>query len=467
MINLLKTILLFLFSLIFTPQLFSQSELPLQYYLSIQADDPKVTVRIVLPEAVEGPIRLVIPRSAPGTYEITPYSRFVEGVAGTTNMGAFFPAEKGVGSYYDLITVNSPIQSISYLVDIKRMEDELEGWASSKKRDNYLGILGYSVFGLVEGMEEHPIELTIETSHDWPIFSTLQPTMERPRAEATFPVNNYAELADAQYLMGEGLQLLKVEEADIPFFAAVYSEAEVNMKAVGQMGQLALEKLDDYFGFTPMPHYTMVYEFLNPRTPQHTYNFSIEHKNSMTATFASSEAIQVFKPQDRRLRSLIHHIGHSWIPLRAYGEGYRPFAWQVAPLIETIWLHEGFIWYVLYEVTGTEALINYFRQNVDDAPDFIKRLSLKEISFLASTQYSSDFRIGRNVFSRGALLAYDLDQLITEKTNGEKSFKDVLLNLYRWAEKNQKAFPYEELPDIMGEGLGVDLSGVWAKWGGG
>jgi predicted metalloprotease with PDZ domain len=109
-------------------------------------------------------------------------------------------------------------------------------------------------------------------------------------------------------------------------------------------------------------------------------------------------------------------------------------------------------------------LIKMFRETVDSAPDFIKRLSLKELSYLASTQYSSDFRIGRNAFSRGALLAYELDQLITEKTGGQKSFRDALLNLYRWSQEHQQALPYEEIVVIMGEGLGVDLEEVWERW---
>lgn len=438
----------------------------LYYTLSYQAGDPEVKVNIRFKEAVKGPLRFVIPRSAPGTYEITDYSRFVEYMDGTTNMGALVPAEKGIGSYFDIRPDESPIQRISYAMNIDKMEDALEGWASSKRRDAYLGLLGYSVFGFVEGMENNPIALTIEVSNEWPIFSTLMPSLNRPAGEAQFRISNFAELADAQYLLGAQVKILQVEEAEIPLFAAVYSETDVNLKAIGQMGKQSLELLHNYFGFTPMPHYTMVYEYLNPRTPRHTYNFSIEHLNSMTATFDLSAAPREYDPQSRYLRSLIHHMGHSWVPLRCYGGGYRPFDWQVAPLIETIWLHEGFIWYVLYEVSGNENLIRMFRETVNTAPDFIKRLSLKELSYLASTQYSSDFRIGRNAFSRGALLAYELDQLITEKSGGKKSFRDALLNLYHWSEKNKRALPFEEIPVIMGRQLGVDIMEVWKKWKG-
>lgn len=83
---------------------------------------------------------------------------------------------------------------------------------------------------------------------------------------------------------------------------------------------------------------------------------------------------------------------------------------------------------------------------------------------LGSTQYGSDFRIGQNLFSRGALMAYDLDRFIAEKTNGERSFKDAVLALYQWTQQNDRAFRYEEIPLILSQGAGVDLTSVWEKW---
>ncbi len=150
------------------------------------------------------------------------------------------------------------------------------------------------------------------------------------------------------------------------------------------------------------------------------------------------------RPNRPRLNSIAHHIGHSWVPLRCYGVGYRPFEWETAPLIETIWLNEGFIWYIsIYKVLKVEAILTYFRENLQKAPDFIRKKNLKDLSLLNSTQYGSDFRIGQNLFSRGALMAYDLDRLIAEKTNGERSFKDAVLALYQWTQQNDRAFRYD------------------------
>jgi predicted metalloprotease with PDZ domain len=148
--------------------------------------------------------------------------------------------------------------------------------------------------------------------------------------------------------------------------------------------------------------------------------------------------------------------------LRSYGTGYRPFNWQVAPLIETIWLNEGFVWYVTYvKVLQQAAILKRFRKIVNTAPDFIKNKPLKELSLLGSTQYSNDFRIGRNLFARGGLLAADLDDLIQKQTQGKKSLKDALNGLLHWTEKHNRAFTYEEIPEIIKTATSVDISEVW------
>jgi len=98
------------------------------------------------------------------------------------------------------------------------------------------------------------------------------------------------------------------------------------------------------------------------------------------------------------------------------------------------------------------------------APKFIKEMSLKDLSRLGSTQYGEDFRIGMNLFSRGALMAHDLDMEIQEKTDGARSFRDVMLGLLHWTQAHQRAFAYDEIEPIMSESAGVDLSATWRRW---
>ena len=42
------------------------------------------------------------------------------------------------------------------------------------------------------------------------------------------------------------------------------------------------------------------------------------------------------------LYNFAHHIAHAWVPKRAYGHGYFPFQWELAPVLDSIWFAEGF-----------------------------------------------------------------------------------------------------------------------------
>jgi len=444
---------------------FGQKKDSIKYFLNHISGINKIKISIEFDSISAEEIKLIIPRSGPGTYEITNYISFVEGVEGYSSDGQVVDGTIGLGSFFIFKKENIFISKIIYEVDIQKMENQLLGaFASSKIRDNYLGILGYSVFGFIEGLEDNAIELKINTEGDWPIFSTLRPSLNRKLETDTYSVENFALLADAQYLLGSKVRISELNDTEIPIYIATYTETPINRKEINRRVLLAFEGLADYFNFIPMPYYTVIYEFLNPISNRHDYGFSMEHLNSMTSSFDTKKAILNYDAK-AKIGGIVHHMGHSWIPLRSYGEGYRPFEWQTAPLIETIWLNEGFIWYIsFYNVLKHEPILDYFREILDSAPEYIKEKSLRELSLLGSTQYSADFRIGKNLFSRGALLAHEVDMRIQEKTNGTRSFKDALLGLLNWTKENNRAFQYSEIELIISESVGVDISDIWEKW---
>ncbi|CAN5877465.1 hypothetical protein BH18ACI4_BH18ACI4_15210 [soil metagenome] len=111
-----------------------------------------------------------------------------------------------------------------------------------------------------------------------------------------------------------------------------------------------------------------------------------------------------------------------------------------------------------------QQVLDGLRRIVAEAPSFIRRMSLVELSRVGSTRYSEDFRTGRNLFSRGALMAAEMDERIRELSAGKKSFRDGLRNLVIWSANNRRAFRIEELPGILAQGTGVDTRDVMEKW---
>jgi predicted metalloprotease with PDZ domain len=145
-------------------------------------------------------------------------------------------------------------------------------------------------------------------------------------------------------------------------------------------------------------------------------------------------------------------------------------------VLDTIWFSEGFPQYAAIEAVADslpdvesrryreEMLDQRFRRNLDQAPLFIRKMSLVELSRVASTRYSEDFRTGRNVFSRGGMMAAEMDELIREKSGGAKRLRDALRHLVSWSLRHRRPFEIEELPGIFEEATGVDTGAVLESW---
>jgi len=427
----------------------------------------------------DAPLTLIVPRAVPGGYAQRPYDPFIASIK------AYSAASVGVevqreplGPRWKIGKSGESVTRVEYDVDVARMEREIFAASdSSKIRDGYLGLLGYSIFAFFEGWENQPLHLEVTGPAGWPVFSTLVPKAPPEKTALTAGAENYYALADSQIVMGSKLQLRQID-GGVPLFLAVYAECDEDLPQEGALAREALDKVTAYFGKAPFSSYTVQLELLRPVSPRHEYGFSMEHLNSGTFYFGTDQAITT--KSDQREREIhrfnyAHHIAHSWIPKRAYGAGYLPFTWEMTPIIDTIWFNEGFARYVAIEalaeaLPGVEAdryraqKLQSLRGILDAAPPVIQRMSLTDLSREGSFLYSEDFRIGQNLFSRGALMAAEMDDRIRTQTNGQKSLRDALRHLMDWSERNRRAFRTEELPMIFREATGVDTAGILDRW---
>jgi predicted metalloprotease with PDZ domain len=357
------------------------------------------------------------------------------------------------------------------------MEREILGAAdASRARPRYAGLLGYSVFGYLDGLETRPVRLEIAVPADWPVFTTLAPAAPPPRGRTSAAAADFYALADSQVAMGPELQVLRTPGRESLYLAA-YAEGPADLPLTAGLVTQAMDALVAYFGTTPSPHYTAVLQLLKPVSPEHGYGFSMEHLDSSHYFLAADGGVTQATPEPQRRRVLfnfVHHLAHSWIPKRAAGEGYFPFSWELAPVIDTIWLSEGFARYAAIEALadampaaeGTayrQALLDRLRATVAGMPAFIREMPLVELSRIASTRYSEDFRTGQTLFSRGALLADALDARIRQETGGRKRLRDFLRYLVAWSARERRGFRTDELPALLREATGVEARDVWER----
>ncbi len=428
---------------------------------------------------VPGPQVLVIPRAIPMGYGEQPFDRFVSGVQAYDANDRTLPVTREDGPRWQVGDVEAAVARITYDVTIRQMEQEIYSAAdTSKVRAGYLSLLGYSIFGYLEGFKDRPIQLTIRVPGDWPVMTTLAPQCPPPTGRTQGEALNFYGLADSQIVAGPSLSVKKLDST-VPLFLALYAEGDVDAEIMGGLAEKAMAQVLDYFGNAPFSHYTVHQELLRPLSERHSYGFSMEHLDSATFYLSDDRGITSSSQQrelDRTSYNFAHHFAHAWIPKRAYNKGYFPFTWELAPVLDTIWFSEGFPQYAAIEAIADtlpeEEGLEYrermlqmrFRRNLETAPLFIRQMSAIELSRVASTRYSEDFRTGRNVFSRGGLMAAAMDALIREKSGDTKRLRDGLRYLMEWSRKNQRPFTIEELPAIFKKATGVDTSDVLDRW---
>jgi len=427
----------------------------------------------------DAPLTLVMPRTIPGGYAQRPYDPFVENVHAFSSGGKETDVQReNLGPRWKIGKSGVHVDRVEYDVNIARMEREIFAASdASKIRDGYAGLLGYSIFAYLEGHKEQAIKLEVAGPAGWPLFSTLAPQVPASVASLIANAPDYYALADAQIVMGPKLQLRRID-GSIRLFLAVYAACDEDLAEEGALARDALDKVIAYFEKPPFSHYTVQLELLRPISERHEYGFSMEHLESGTFYFDTKQAItSQSDPRFRETRrfNYAHHMAHSWIPKHAYGVGYLPFEWEMAPIIDTIWFNEGFARYAAIEAFA-EAMpekesqdyrrqqLERLRGNVDGAPRFLRKMSLEDISRAGSFLYSDDFRVGMNLFSRGALMAAEMDDFIRAQTQGKKSLRDALRYLLDWSERNHRAFRTEELPAIFRDATGVETKPILDRW---
>ncbi|MEO8358962.1 MAG: hypothetical protein ABI672_02935 [Vicinamibacteria bacterium] len=444
--------------------------------------------RIVMTLPTNAPLthaQFIIPRAIPMGYGRQMYDDFVSGVVAKSRMGVSSVVTRDQGPRWAITAsgASESIATIEYDVDLVQMEAEvLAGGDSSRIRPDFISLLGYSLFGYVEGLENRTIELTIvppSSYADWPVLSTLAPSAPGRNGPQTVRAPNFYGLADSQVWLGKGFTVTKLKGSP-DLFLAVHSEGPHDADVMAPLAEQAYDAMTRYFGSTPFSHFTLMFDYLKPLSPRHTYGFSMEHMESATFGALADTALTASSTDREKTPwryNVAHHLAHAWTPKRAYGEGYFPFRWELAPLIDSIWFAEGFGQFAAADALSDlvppsadgqsyrDRLVEFrFRDALKTMPTFLKEMPLIELSRVASTVYSEDFRTGRTVFARGGLMAYEMDQKIRAETRGSKGLRDGLRALMAWSAREKRGFRIDELPAIFKAGTGVDTRDILDRW---
>ena len=454
----------------------------INYTLEYSKSSPKhIHVTILPSDPIKGTKTLVIPRAIPSGYAMQFYDRYVENVTATSNKGKNLIITREDGPRWRIGKEGAKLAKVEYDVNVYQMEQEIFDAAdTSKVRSEYLGLLGYSTLGYLEGTENIAVKLQIRGPSGWKVFSTLSPKVPADKTKTVAEAENFFGLADSQIIMGKTLKIRKLKTSS-PLFMVVYTETETDIAKHAEVFKDAFQKVLTYFGDAPFKQYTGYIEILKPLSKRHQYGFSMEHLKSSTYFLGLDRSYKKTTPKERFERdrfNYVHHIAHSWIPKQVYGKGYKPFIWELPPQIDTIWFNEGFARLIAIEAMSDsmpketrekyrKRQLKKLRTTLKQMPKFIREMSLLKLSRIGSMMYGADFRTGQTLYIKGALMANEMDQLIRKRTKGQKRLRDSLRSLVKWGQKSKRPFRIEELPKLIAMPVGVEeqeITSILKRW---
>ena len=275
-----------------------------------------------------------MPRSVPSGYSLEFYDLYIDNLTATSSYGNLLSIKKestGGPRWILECSSNETLSTISYSINLTKHEQGIlsAGDASKLRQGRYIGILGYSVFGYLEQMdnqENFPIMLIFQGPSEWPIHLTLS-SIDRLSNERTYGLaKNYYHLADSQIYMGPNISFnyisipfdQKLSTIALSFCAIAYTENSSNLD-INMFVDLSVQAMKNvllYYDSIPFLFYTVAVEMIKPLDDQHSYGFSMEHLNSCTIDIRYGSGINRNSTPDQIKTfqyNLAHHIQHAWV----------------------------------------------------------------------------------------------------------------------------------------------------------
>jgi predicted metalloprotease with PDZ domain len=332
---------------------------------------------------------------------------------------------------------------------------------------------GAPTFVYLDGRQAEPLTLDVLLPDDWRATTSLTPDGPQQPGRARFVARSFDELVDSPVECGRH-ELCGFEVADPvtgglrPHRLAIWGRPTVDRDRLLTDVRKIVESAAALFGELPYPDYT----FLLLCAPGS--RGGLEH--SASATLLASPFSFSGKAYVDFLELVAHEHFHAWNVKRIHPDALGPFDYTREAYTRSLWVMEGVTSYydrLLVRRSGLEAPKSYLERIAEDVSKLLQtpgraRQSIEESSFDAWIKlYRPDENSVNSTVSyylKGGLVTLALDLTIRVRSNGARSFDDVLRHL--WARYGREGRGFRDA-DVQAEAeaaTGVSLGDCFDKW---
>ena len=404
-------------------------------------------------------IDVKMPVWTPGSYLVREYAKHVESVEACDADGAHLAVEKINKNTWRIQSDKAKKVTFSY---------RIYGFEVSVRTnfidDSHAFLSPAATFMYVDGMLDHPVNVTVIPHPDWSKISTgLETVAGKPN---TFHAADFDILFDSP---------IEVGNQDVFTFEAAGVHHEIAMVGGGNYDKERLkvdcaaivEEATAIFGTNPNKRYVFIV---------HNYQSGgggLEHINS-TVLGASRNGYQNERSYVGFLGLVAHEYFHLWNVKRLRPVELGPFDYDAENYTSALWIMEGFTAYydnLLLRRCGFLNETNYLQALANDVSAVENRPGNKLqpvalASFDAWIKYyrpdENSANTGVSYYNKGALMAMLLDLKILAATQGEKRLDDVLRAAYeKFYVDEKRGFEAGEFQALIEQVAGTAVADIF------
>lgn len=386
--------------------------------------------------------------TAPGTYSLLDFGRFVSSFKAFDRSGREIPAER-ISTNRWKISRPGELATITYDIedsfDAKVADNAVAPMCGSGIDTNYATFNTFAVLGYFEGLQSAPVRMKVEYKPGWIIATALDTDQE-----GYYVADTFDRLADSPVLTGKlSVSTTKVNDIDVDVY--VYAvDTTLTAPTILTMANDVLQSAGAFIGSSPVPYYKFLFVLLDGPTFQ---RYGLTSAGALEHSYSSLYVLPVSPASLGQLQGIMaHEFMHILTPLNLHSEIIHSFNFASPNPSEHLWLYEGVTEWVSDIMQLRSGLMNadeYLGQvtaklNVND--NFDKDMSLSEMALSVYTEKGGS-QFG-NIYNKGAVTAALLDIRLLELSGGKKGFREVFLSLLdKYGSK--KPFPEKEFFDVV------------------
>ncbi len=417
-------------------------------------------VTLIVSNWHSGVLDLKMPVWTPGSYLVREYSRQLQDLLVTDgDRQKQLLTTKVAKNHWQIQTVGIDCIDISYRIFANELTVRTNHLDATHGYFNPAALCFY-----IPGYEHYPIEISIIPPHaDWHVTTPLPEI-----SPLTFLAADFNTLVDSPFEIGTQ-QIHEFSVLDKPHQLVIWGEGNLDVECAIEDIQKIVEVEADIFGGLPYEKYI----FLLHLSP--SGGGGLEHKNCCSLLYPRFN-FQGSEKHNRFMQLVAHEFFHLWNIKRIRPIALEKFDYDRENYTHSLWFSEG--------TTSYYDLLIPRRAGIYDAKEYLSEMSkeitrylttpgrsiqpLSESSFDAWIKlYRPDANSSNSQMSyylKGEMVTLLLDLLIRDRTDGNKSFDDVLVTMWEQFGKAEIGFTEAQLKTIIEAIAGTDLTDFYDRY---